>query len=55
MRERARDIGAELIVWSRGGAGTEVELRIPGRIAFGTCRRRNVFRRTPGSDWDDER
>lgn len=33
MRERAKDIGAELRVWSRPGKGTEVELVIgpPGR------------------------
>ena len=30
MRERARQIGAELSVWSEVGAGTEMELRIPG-------------------------
>jgi signal transduction histidine kinase/ligand-binding sensor domain-containing protein len=34
MRERADAIGARLKVWSRTGAGTEVELVIPGRIAF---------------------
>lgn len=34
MRERARRIGAPLKVFSRHGAGTEVELRVPGDIAF---------------------
>lgn len=34
MRERAEEIGAELKVWSRSGAGTEVELSIPSKIAF---------------------
>src|SRR5262249_21290507 len=34
MRERAQRIGAELKVLSRSGAGTEVELRVPGNIAF---------------------
>ena len=34
MRERAEKIGAELKVFSRTGNGTEVELRVPGRIAF---------------------
>jgi signal transduction histidine kinase len=34
MRERARQIGAELEIWSRAGAGTEVDLRIPGSIAY---------------------
>jgi signal transduction histidine kinase len=34
MRERAGRIGARLKVMSRVGAGTEVELRVPGDIAF---------------------
>lgn len=34
MRERAEGIGARLRVWSRENAGTEVELVIPGHIAF---------------------
>ncbi len=34
MRERAEEIGAKLKVWSRGGAGTEVEVSIPGKTAF---------------------
>jgi signal transduction histidine kinase len=35
MRERAQQIGARLDMWSQAGAGTEVELRIPGSIAYG--------------------
>ncbi|MFZ0200225.1 MAG: two-component regulator propeller domain-containing protein [Candidatus Sulfotelmatobacter sp.] len=34
MRERAEKIGAKLLVLSRPNAGTEVELSIPGRVAF---------------------
>ncbi len=34
MRERAEGIGGRLRVWSRARAGTEVELSIPGHIAF---------------------
>ena len=34
MRERAERIGAKLKVWSRPGAGTEVELSVPGPIAY---------------------
>jgi len=34
MRERAKGIGASLRVWSRPGAGTEVELTVPGNIAY---------------------
>jgi len=36
MRERAEHIGARLDIWSEAGAGTEVELRVPGSIAYGT-------------------
>jgi signal transduction histidine kinase len=34
MRERAGRIGAKLKVWSRPAGGTEVELSVPGHIAF---------------------
>jgi signal transduction histidine kinase len=34
MRERAEKIGARLTISSRGGAGTEVELTVPGKAAF---------------------
>jgi signal transduction histidine kinase len=34
MRERAQEMGAQLDVWSEVGAGTEVELRVPGSIAY---------------------
>jgi signal transduction histidine kinase len=34
MRERAEKVGAKLRLWSRVAAGTEVELTVPGRIAF---------------------
>jgi signal transduction histidine kinase len=34
MRERAQRIGAHLDVWSRSGAGSEVELRIPADVAY---------------------
>ena len=34
MRERADRIGARLHVFSRASAGTEVELTVPGRVAF---------------------
>jgi signal transduction histidine kinase/ligand-binding sensor domain-containing protein len=34
MRERAEQIGARLSVWSRPTAGTEIEISVPGNIAF---------------------
>lgn len=36
MRERAEQIGALLDIWSQLGAGTEVDLRIPSSVAYGT-------------------
>lgn len=34
MRERARQTGGKLDVWSARGAGTEIDLSIPGSIAY---------------------
>jgi signal transduction histidine kinase len=34
MRERAKRIGGRLVVWSELGAGTEVELSIPGSVVY---------------------
>ena len=36
MRERAERIGARLKVRSRAAAGTEIELHVPGHVAFNT-------------------
>jgi signal transduction histidine kinase len=44
IRERAKDIGAQLEVWSELGAGAEVELRIPGSIAYEVLPTRARFR-----------
>lgn len=44
MRERARQIGAELTIWSRPGTGTEIDLSLAGTIAYGTSPRRSRFR-----------
>jgi ligand-binding sensor domain-containing protein/signal transduction histidine kinase len=35
MRERAKNFGGNMEVWSEGGAGTEVELTIPALVAYG--------------------
>jgi signal transduction histidine kinase/streptogramin lyase len=43
MRERARQIGGQLNIWSGPGAGTEIELSIPGSIAYGTSPGRTIF------------
>jgi signal transduction histidine kinase len=34
MRERAVNLGGKLVVWSEHGVGTELELRVPGKIAY---------------------
>jgi signal transduction histidine kinase len=45
MRERAESFGAQLEVWSEHSAGTEVELSIPARIAYGRAiTHRSFFR-----------
>jgi len=35
MRERAKNFGGKLEVWSETGAGTEIELTIPAAVAYG--------------------
>jgi signal transduction histidine kinase len=52
MRERAQRIGAELAFWSEVGAGTEVQLTVPGAIAYEKHRDGQRFRlfRRGGSD-----
>lgn len=42
MRERARSLGAELELWSRPGAGTVMQLAVPGAAAYA--------RRRPGTE-----
>jgi signal transduction histidine kinase len=44
IRERARQVGAELTIWSRAGMGTEIELSLAGPIAYGTPPNRSRFR-----------
>jgi signal transduction histidine kinase len=49
MPERAALIGGKLAVWSEVGGGTEVELRLPGGIAYATSRRRSWWSRLRAS------
>jgi signal transduction histidine kinase len=44
MRERSGQIGAEFTIWSALGAGTEIELSIPGSIAYRALPRRRLRR-----------
>jgi signal transduction histidine kinase/ligand-binding sensor domain-containing protein len=54
MRERAAKIGAHLEIWSRKGAGTEIEVRIPNSLAYRSALtgwRSHFFRRLlPGKE-----
>jgi signal transduction histidine kinase/ligand-binding sensor domain-containing protein len=43
MRERAKSFGGKLEVWSEHGAGTEIELSVPGAIAYGKSEPRRGF------------
>jgi signal transduction histidine kinase/ligand-binding sensor domain-containing protein len=43
MRERAKGFGGKLEVWSEHGAGTEIELSVPGAIAYGKSEPRRRF------------
>jgi signal transduction histidine kinase len=45
MPERAALIGGKLAVWSEVGAGTEVELRLPGSTLYATSPRRSWWSR----------
>jgi signal transduction histidine kinase len=45
MRERARAIGAELNIQSRPGAGTEIELTIPAKVAYPDSIRKSFWQR----------
>jgi signal transduction histidine kinase len=44
MRERAEKIRAHMTIWSKPGAGTEVDLRVPADVAY--RRSQNAPRRT---------
>ena len=45
MRERATKLGGRLEIWSKPGAGTEIDLRVPARVAYRETRSR-PFRRS---------
>ena len=44
MRERAKQIGGKLDIWSGTGAGTEIELSIAGSIVYRASAGRSLFR-----------
>jgi len=56
MRERAEIVGGRLEVWSKRDTGTEVELSIPGAVAYGTPAERSWFSKVfSGKSRKDER
>ena len=46
MRERAEKIGARFRIWSKEGAGMEVELTIPGKVAYSKPGKPSVLNKT---------
>jgi signal transduction histidine kinase/ligand-binding sensor domain-containing protein len=54
MRERAKKIHARLGIWSKPGAGTEVEIRVPATIAYrqsaNRARRQSWWRKASAPD-----
>jgi signal transduction histidine kinase len=49
MRERAQTVGGRLVIWSRSGAGTEIDLEIPAHVAY------QNGSRNPGPRWAKRR
>jgi signal transduction histidine kinase len=47
IRERAKQIGAQLEIWSELGTGTEIELSVPGSIAYEVFTTKGSFRIFP--------
>jgi signal transduction histidine kinase/ligand-binding sensor domain-containing protein len=43
MRERAKQVGGKLELWSRAGAGTEIDLSIPNLVAYRMSVARPLF------------
>jgi signal transduction histidine kinase len=44
IRERAKQVGADLTIWSRAGTGTEIDLSLAGSIAYGKSPHRSRLR-----------
>jgi ligand-binding sensor domain-containing protein/signal transduction histidine kinase len=55
MRERAQRIGAQLDFWSEAGAGTEVELTVPGPMAYQKGQDKRRFRWFDREGRDEQR
>lgn len=44
LKERAAQVGAKLDVWSKPGAGTELDLTVPAQIAYDGLKAKASFR-----------
>ena len=44
LRERAKQVGAQLDFWSEAGAGTEVQVTVPASVAYVQSSENSVFR-----------
>jgi signal transduction histidine kinase len=49
MRERANKMGAQVNIWSSSGAGTEVELTIPAKVAYPAHKAPTLWQRVKGA------
>lgn len=49
MRERAKRFGGQVHIWTEGGAGTEIELTVPGSVAYARWSSRSRFRFLKGN------
>jgi signal transduction histidine kinase len=45
MRERAQKIGGQLNIWSKPGAGTEIELTVPANVAYRQGNKESLWKR----------
>ena len=55
MRERAELVRGKLEVWSKLNSGTQVELSVPGKIAYGMLSRQSWWSRLFSSNGRDNR
>jgi len=55
VRERAQQMGAKLDFWSEVGAGTEVQLVLPGSVAYGKTHNHSRFRLFRGTQNHEHR
>jgi signal transduction histidine kinase/ligand-binding sensor domain-containing protein len=49
MRERAQKIAGHVEIWSQNGGGTEIDLRVPAKVAYPGRRNRSLWQRIEGT------